>query len=87
MKAKTINTLLIIFAILLFISIYISLGLTPLIISTIIAFIALKIVRWFGIRIPIDIWSILILLAGGILGLLIMILLNITGIAFRGKRR
>jgi hypothetical protein len=74
-------------AIILFVLIWNAWGPIPLLINTIIALIALKLIGWLGIRIEISIWSILILLIGGIPGLLILILLSITGIAFRGKRK
>lgn len=80
-----INIALIILAVILFIGIWSSWGPVALLINTVIALIALKIIGWLGIKIAINIWSILILLIGGIPGLLILIFLSVTGIAFKGK--
>ncbi len=80
-----INLALIILAIILFVGIWSSWGPVALLINTVIALIALKIIGWLGIKIQINIWSILILLIGGIPGLLILIFLSVTGIAFKGK--
>ena len=86
--SKTIiNAILLVLALILFIGIWSNWGPILLLINTIIALIALKLIGWLGIRIEINIWSILILLIGGIPGLLILIFLSITGIAFRGKKR
>jgi hypothetical protein len=81
-----INAILIVLALLLFIGIWNAWGPILLLINTVIALIALKIIGWLGIRIEINIWSILILLAGGIPGLLVLIFLSVTGIAFKGKK-
>ncbi len=86
MVAKNlINIALLILALLLFIAIWSSWGPGPLLVNTLIALIALKVVGWLGIRIEVNIWSILILLIGGVPGLLVLIFLSVTGIAFRGK--
>jgi hypothetical protein len=79
------NIILLILAALLFVSIYHAWGPIPLLINTIVALIALKLVGWLGIRIETNIWSLLICLIGGIPGLLVLIFLSITGIAFRPK--
>ena len=81
-----INAILLVIALLLFIGIWNAWGPILLLINTVIALIALKFIGWLGIRIEISIWSILICLAGGIPGLLILILLSVTGIAFKGKK-
>jgi hypothetical protein len=80
-----INVLLLALALFLFLTIWNAWGPIPLLINTVIALIALKFVGWLGIRIEVNIWSILILLIGGIPGLLLLIFLSVTGIAFRGK--
>lgn len=81
-----INIALVILALILFISIWSAWGPVPLLINTVIALIALKLIGWLGIRIAINIWSILICLIGGIPGLLILIFLSVTGIAFKEKK-
>lgn len=86
MAAKNIiNIALIILAVILFLGIWSAWGPVALLVNTVIALIALKIIGWLGIKIAINIWSILILLIGGIPGLLILIFLSVTGIAFKGK--
>lgn len=82
-----INAVLLVIALLLFIGIWNAWGPIPLLINTVIALIALKLIGWLGIRIAINIWSILICLIGGIPGLLILIFLSITGLAFKGKKK
>ncbi len=85
MAGKLTNILLIILAVLLFLIVWSKWGPIALLINTVIALIALKLVGWLGIKIEISIWTILILLIGGIPGLLVLMLLSVTGIAFRGK--
>jgi hypothetical protein len=80
-----INIALIILAVILFLGVWSAWGPIALLVNTAIALIALKIIGWLGIKIAINIWSILILLIGGIPGLLVLIFLSVTGIAFRGK--
>jgi hypothetical protein len=79
------NLVLLIGALILFLLIWNAWGPVPLLINTVIALIALKLVGWLGIKIQVNIWSILICLIGGIAGLLVLIFLSVTGIAFRGK--
>lgn len=81
-----INIALLLLALILFLAIWSAWGPVPLLINTVIALIALKLVGWLGIRIAINIWSIIILLLGGVAGLLILIFLSVSGIAFKGKR-
>lgn len=81
-----INAILLVIALLLFAGIWSAWGPVALLINTIIALIALKVIGWLGIKIEINIWSILILLIGGIPGLLILIFLSVTGLAFKEKR-
>ena len=76
---------LIVIALILFLSIWSAWGPGVLFINTLIALLALKLVGWLGIRIEINIWSILICLIGGIPGLLVLIFLNVTGLAFKKK--
>lgn len=85
MASGIINVLLIVLALILFLAVWSAWGPIALLINTIIALIALKVVGWLGIKIETNIWSILILLIGGIPGLLVLIFLSVTGIAFRGK--
>ncbi len=86
MVAKNIiNIALLILALILFVGIWSSWGPGPLLVNTIIALIALKLVGWLGIKIEVNIWSILLLLMGGVPGLLVLIFLSVTGIAFRGR--
>ncbi len=85
MAGKLVSLLLIILAIVLFLAVWNSYGPVALLINTVIALIALKVVGWLGVHIEISIWSILILLIAGIPGLLVLMFLSITGIAFRGK--
>jgi hypothetical protein len=80
-----INIALIILAVILFLGVWSAWGPIALLVNTAIALIALKIIGWLGIKIAINIWSILILLIGGIPGLLVLIFLSVTGIAFKGK--
>ena len=60
-------------------------GPIPLLINAVLALIALKIIGFLGIKIEISWWTILILILGGIPGLLILMFLSLTGIAFRGR--
>ncbi len=85
MAGKLVSLLLIILALLLFLIVWSKWGPIALLINTVIALIALKLVGWLGIKIEISIWTILILLIGGIPGLLVLMVLSVTGIAFRGK--
>jgi len=78
------NILLLVIALILFLSIWSRWGPLGLIFNTLIALIVLKLLGWLGIRIEISIWSLLICLIGGLPGLLILIFLSVTGIAFRG---
>jgi hypothetical protein len=82
---KFFDILLVILAAIVFFSILKAWGPWVLLLNIIIALIALKLLGWLGIRIKINIWSILIVLIGGIPGLLILVFLSVTGIAFRGK--
>lgn len=62
-----------------------ALGPVALFINSIIALIALKLLGWLGIKIQITIWTILITVIWGIPGVLILMFLSLTGIAFRGR--
>ncbi len=79
------NVVLLILAAILFIGIYHAWGPVPLLVNTVIALVALKLVSWLGIKIEVNIWSILICLIGGIPGLLVLMFLSITGLGFRGR--
>ncbi|MCP4648002.1 MAG: hypothetical protein GY852_09775, partial [bacterium] len=61
-----------------------ALGPVALFINSIIALIALKVLGWLGIRIQISIFTVLITVIFGIPGVLILMFLALTGIAFRG---
>ena len=56
--------------------------LTPLILNSIGALILLWILNILGFGIAINIWSILIVAIGGFAGLILVVLLNLLGIAF-----
>jgi len=64
---------------------YTIIGPIGLLISIVVALIALKLVGFLGIRIPVTLWSLLICILFGIPGLLVMMILSVTGIAFRGR--
>jgi len=82
---SVLNLILMFIAFVLFAIIWNSWGPGPLLVSTIISLVAFKIIGWLGIKIAVNIWSLIILLVGGIPGLLILIFLSVTGIAFKGK--
>ncbi len=63
-----------------------ALGPVALFINSLIALVALKLLGWLGIRIQINIWTLLITVIWGIPGVLILMFLALTGIAFRGHR-
>lgn len=60
-------------------------GPVPLLINAVLALIALKIIGFLGIKIEISWWTILILVLWGLPGLLVLMFLSLTGIAFRGR--
>ncbi len=80
-KNKIIKLALILIALFIFLAILNAWGPGVLLLNMVIALIVLKFIGWLGIRIQINIWSILIALLGGIPGLLILIFLSVTGIA------
>lgn len=84
-KNLVLKILLILIAFFLFLSIWSAWGPVVLLINTIIALLVLKLIGWLGIKIEINIWSILICLIGGIPGVLLLIFLNVTGLAFKKK--
>jgi len=83
---RIIQIALILLAFFLFLNIWNAWGPGVLLLNIVIALIALKIIGWLGVKVEVNIWSILILLFGGIPGLLIVLFLSITGIAFRAKK-
>jgi len=85
MFKTALNILLLILALFVFLAVWSSWGPWLLLFNTLVSLIALKLIGWLGIRIEISIWTILILLIAGLPGLLILIFLSVTGIAFRGK--
>jgi len=54
----------------------------PVIVNSIGALILLWLLNFIGLKIAINIWSILIVAIGGFVGLLLVILLHLLGIAF-----
>ncbi|MBN2121589.1 pro-sigmaK processing inhibitor BofA family protein [Candidatus Micrarchaeota archaeon] len=60
-------------------------GPTTLIANSLIALIALKIIGFLGIKIEINLWTLLILVFWGIPGLIVLGLLSLSGLAFRGS--
>ena len=85
MASWLLNAVFLVIALVLFLAVWNAWGPIALLLNTLIALIALKIIGWLGIKIEINVWSILIVLIAGIPGLLILIFLSVTGIAFRGK--
>ena len=76
------NLVSLLIALVLFAMIWSAKGPFWLLLNTILALIALKVIGWLGIRIEINIWSILIVAIGGLPGLLLVLLLNLLGMAF-----
>ncbi len=68
-----------------FLGMYQMIGPIGLLISIVVALLALKLIGFLGIRIPITLWSVLICILFGIPGLLVMMLLSVTGIAFKHR--
>ncbi len=62
-------------------------GWVVLFINALIALIVLKLLSWLGVKIKIDIFSILIAVLWGIPGVLIMMFLALMGIAFTEKKK
>ena len=60
-------------------------GWVALFVNSLVALFVLKILSWLGVKIKIDIFSILIAVLLGIPGVLILMFLALTGIAFREK--
>ncbi len=81
-----IRFLLLLAALVVFVSILNAWGPVALLVNVIIALVLLKVLGWLGVEIEVNIWSVLIILVGGVLGLLALVFLSITGIAFRKKR-
>ncbi|MBD3210122.1 hypothetical protein GF318_01955 [Candidatus Micrarchaeota archaeon] len=86
MLGKFLNLVLLFVAFVLFLAILNAWGPIPALLNIIIALVALKFIGWLGIRIEVNIWSLLIVLIGGIPGLLILIFLSVTGLAFGQKK-
>ena len=82
---KLLNIIVLVLALILFIGIWNAWGPAALLLNTLIALMALKLLGYLGIKIEISICSVLITLIGGIPGLLVLIFLSVTGIAFKGK--
>ena len=62
-----------------------TLGPVALFINAVIALIVLKVLGWLGIKIQISIFTVLITVIFGIPGVLILMFLALTGIAFRDR--
>lgn len=56
-----------------------------LLLNILIALAALKLVGWLGIRIEINFWSLAVIIIGGVVGFLLVLFLNLAGIAFVKK--
>ena len=56
-----------------------------LLINIVVALLILKLLGWLGIRVDINFWSLAIVILGGVVGLLLVLFLSITGIAFSKK--
>ena len=61
-------------------------GWVVLFLNSLIALIVLKLLSWLGVKIKIDMFSILITVLWGIPGVLILMFLALTGIAFTEKK-
>ncbi len=57
-------------------------ALFPLVINAIIALVALWLLGALGLGVAINVWSVLIVMVGGIAGLALVVLLHLLGIAF-----
>ncbi len=57
-------------------------GIVPLILHAIVALVALWVLNVFGLSVAINIWSVLIVTIGGLVGLALVVLLHLLGIAF-----
>jgi hypothetical protein len=77
----------ILIAVILFLAALTRFGWVILFISSIIALLLLKILSWLGVKIRIDMITILIVVLAGIPGLLILMLLALTGIAFNENKK
>lgn len=62
-------------------------GWVILFINSLIALVLLKILSWLGVKIRVDMITILIVVLAGIPGLLILMLLALTGVAFAEKKK
>ena len=60
-------------------------GPLALFINAVVALIVLKLLSFLGIKIEISIWTLLITVIWGIPGVLVLMFLSLTGIAFRGR--
>ena len=83
MNAKEIIVLII--AAILFLVALSKFGWVVLFINSLIALVVLKLLSWLGVKIRIDMFTILIAVLWGVPGVLILMFLALTGIAFREK--
>lgn len=60
-------------------------GPTALLINSVIALIALKLLGFIGIKIEISVWTLLITVFWGIPGIIVLGLLAVSGLAFRAR--
>ncbi len=83
MNAKEIIVLII--ALVLFLLALSKFGWVVLFINSLIALVVLKLLSWLGVKIRIDMFTILIAVLWGVPGVLILMFLALTGIAFKEK--
>jgi len=81
------QVLVILLAIVLFLIALSRFGWVILFINSLIALVLLKVLSWLGVKIKVDMITILIVVLAGIPGLLILMLLALTGIAFNEKKK
>jgi|GEM_PF-1356220 len=62
-------------------------GWVVLFINSLIALVVLKLLSWLGVKIRIDMFTILIAVLWGVPGVLILMFLALTGIAFSEKKK
>lgn len=87
MKFDWKQILVVLIAIILFLIALSKFGWVVFFINSIIALLLLKILSWLGVKIKVDMITILIVVLAGIPGLLILMLLALTGIAFTEKKK
>lgn len=81
------QVLIVLLAIVLFLMALSRFGWVILFINSLVALILLKVLSWLGVKIRVDMITVLIVVLAGIPGLLILMLLALTGIAFTEKKK